>query len=146
MAFPHRRAKARRRISGGGVPTIESREFGGSLAIVNERMRCASSDAGGRVKPWRDDDDDDNDSYGCFDVLFVADPSQSWYQKDSAVVSVDSRSTSPGYVPSRARTPRFARGRQHGTGARHLFSHLATDAVVAFSPRSGPREAASSVN
>lgn len=99
-------------------------EFGGSLAQLNKRLLA---DCGGS--------EDDND---VFDVLFVADPGQSWYQKDS-----HGKFDGFGEYEKRIRVASQPYHRvslvgdsMGGSGAL-LFSHLATDesAVVIFSPQ-----------
>lgn len=87
-------------------------EFGGSLAKLNKDLE----------EP--------------FDVLFVADPAQSWYQKES-------RGHFNGFeeyekrigVASRSYRRISIVGDSMGGSAALLFSHLATDAVVSFSPQ-----------
>jgi hypothetical protein len=73
---------------------------------------------------------------GCFDVLFVADPTQSWYQKDD-------RGGLNGFAQYSHRIKVASKSYKHisligdsmgGSGAL-LFAHLATNAVVAFSPQ-----------
>jgi len=93
-------------------------EFGGSLAKINNQL-------------YADGLYDDT----C-DVLFVADPSQSWYQKDS-------RGAFNGFEEYEQRirvaTRPYERvsciGDSMGGSAALLFSHLATESVVAFSPQ-----------
>lgn len=92
---------------------IVRHEFGGSLAKMN-------NDVNG----------------GCFDVLFVADPAQSWYQKDD-------RGGLNGFAQYSHRIKVASKSYKHisligdsmgGSGAM-LFAHLATNTVVAFSPQ-----------
>ena len=92
---------------------IVRHEFGGSCAKLNN---------------------DVND--GGFDVLFVADPTQSWYQKDD-------RGGLNGFAQYSHRIKVASKSYKHisligdsmgGSGAL-LFAHLATNAVVAFSPQ-----------
>jgi len=93
-------------------------EFGGSLAKINNQL-------------YADGLHDD-----VCNVLFVADPSQSWYQKDS-------RGTFDGFEEYeqtiRAATRPYKRvscvGDSMGGSGSLLFSHLATESVVAFSPQ-----------
>ena len=93
-------------------------EFGGSLAKLNRQLR---------------DKDKESDT---FDVLFVADPSQSWYTKDS-------NGKFNGYEEYEKRIRAACRPYNHisivgdsmGGSAALLFSHISTDAVVAFSPQ-----------
>jgi len=93
-------------------------EFGGSLAKINNQL-CADG--------LYDD---------VFDVLFVTDPSQSWYQKDS-------RGTFNGFEEYEQRIRVATRpyekvsciGDSMGGSGSLLFSHLATESVVAFSPQ-----------
>jgi len=93
-------------------------EFGGSLAKINNQLYAS------------------DDTISVFDVLFVADPSQSWYQKDS-------RGTFVGFeeyeqrirVASRPYDEVSIVGDSMGGSAALLFSHLATESVVAFSPQ-----------
>ena len=69
-------------------------------------------------------------------MLFVADPAQSWYQKDDT-------GHFGGYAQYESRIRAASRpysrislvGDSMGGSAALLFSHLATDAVVAFSPQ-----------
>ena len=91
---------------------IVRHEFGGSLAKLNNQMGES------------------------FDVLFVADPAQSWYQKDD-------RGGFGGFVQYEHRIKTASKAYKHisligdsmgGSGAL-LFSHLATESVVAFSPQ-----------
>jgi len=87
-------------------------EFGGSLAKLNNRGDAT------------------------VDVLFVADPAQSWYQKDD-------RGYFDGFSQYERRIKAASRPYKHisligdsmGGSAALLFSHLATDSVVAFSPQ-----------
>lgn len=93
-------------------------EFGGSLAKINKLLQADA----------RED--------SVFDVLFVADPSQSWYQKDS-------RGHFNGFAEYEQRIRAAAKpydkvslvGDSMGGSASLLFSHLATESVVAFSPQ-----------
>lgn len=91
---------------------IVRHEFGGSLAKLNNQM-------------------DES-----FDVLFVADPAQSWYQKDD-------NGGFEGFAQYESRIKAASKPYRHvsligdsmgGSGAL-LFSHLATESVVAFSPQ-----------
>jgi hypothetical protein len=91
---------------------IVRHEFGGSLAKLNNQM-------------------DES-----FDVLFVADPAQSWYQKDDC-------GSFGGFSQYESRLKAASKPYKHvsligdsmgGSGAL-LFSHLATESVVAFSPQ-----------
>ena len=91
---------------------IVRHEFGGSLAKLNNQM-------------------DES-----FDVLFVADPAQSWYQKDDG-------GGFEGFAQYESRIKAASKPYRHvsligdsmgGSGAL-LFSHLATESVVAFSPQ-----------
>jgi hypothetical protein len=92
-------------------------EFGGSLATLNRLIYAKSKD-------------------NTFDVLFVADPSQSWYQKDS-------RGNFNGFNEYERRLRIASRPYSHisivgdsmGGSAALLFAHLATDSIVAFSPQ-----------
>ncbi len=91
---------------------IVRHEFGGSLAKLNNQM-------------------DES-----FDVLFVADPAQSWYQKDDGggfegFAQYESRIKAASKPYERVSLIGDSMG---GSGAL-LFSHLATDSVVAFSPQ-----------
>ena len=91
---------------------IVRHEFGGSLAKLNNQMD----------EP--------------FDLLFVADPAQSWYQKDD-------RGGISGFgqyeMRIKAASKNYRRisfiGDSMGGSAALLFSHLATESVVAFSPQ-----------
>eukprot|EP00521_Asterionellopsis_glacialis_P000851 CAMPEP_0195253850 /NCGR_PEP_ID=MMETSP0706-20130129/4713_1 /TAXON_ID=33640 /ORGANISM="Asterionellopsis glacialis, Strain CCMP134" /LENGTH=194 /DNA_ID=CAMNT_0040306435 /DNA_START=41 /DNA_END=625 /DNA_ORIENTATION=- len=73
---------------------------------------------------------------GDFDVLFVADPTQSWYQQDS-------QGGFQGFQEYQTRIRAASKpyekvsmvGDSMGGSAALLFSHLATDSVVAFSPQ-----------
>jgi hypothetical protein len=93
-------------------------EFGGSLAKLNKQL-CNM--------------DKESDT---FDVLFVADPSQSWYTKDS-------KGNFDGYQEYEKRIRIASRPYNHisivgdsmGGSAALLFSYLATESVVAFSPQ-----------
>lgn len=92
---------------------IVRHEFGGSLSKLNKQM--------GR---------------GNFDVLFVADPAQSWYLKDD-------KGTFAGFAQYESRIKAASKsynrisliGDSMGGSAALLFAHLATDSVVAFSPQ-----------
>ena len=94
-------------------------EFGGSLAKLNNQL-CANNGNENMV----------------FDVLFVADPSQSWYKKDS-------RGTFNGFQEYEQRIRAASKpydkisliGDSMGGSAALLFSHLATESVLAFSPQ-----------
>jgi len=91
-------------------------EFGGSLAKLNKQLHADGKDT--------------------FDVLFVADPAQSWYQKDS-------RGHLDGFAEYEQRILIASRpydkislvGDSMGGSGALLFSHLATESVVAFSPQ-----------
>ena len=93
-------------------------EFGGSLAKINNQL-------------YTDGLYDD-----VCDVLFVADPSQSWYQKDS-------RGTFDGFEEYEQRIQAASMpyekvsciGDSMGGSGALLFSHLSTESVVAFSPQ-----------
>lgn len=102
-------------------------EFGGSLAQVNKRINAEADGEGTR-----------NNGDDIFDVLFVADPGQSWYQKDShgkfnGFAEYEKRIR----VASRPYDRVSLIGDSMGGSGALLFSHLATDesAVVAFSPQ-----------
>jgi len=91
---------------------IVRHEFGGSLAKLNNQMSES------------------------FDVLYVADPAQSWYQKDD-------RGGFNGFAQYESRIKAASKPYKHvsligdsmgGSGAL-LFSHLATESVVAFAPQ-----------
>jgi len=92
-------------------------EFGGSLAKINKQLHDYSEDL-------------------AFDVLFVADPSQSWYQKDS-------HGNFDGFAEYERRILAASRpydlvslvGDSMGGSGALIFSHLATESVVAFSPQ-----------
>eukprot|EP00585_Thalassiosira_rotula_P005468 CAMPEP_0196141910 /NCGR_PEP_ID=MMETSP0910-20130528/10701_1 /TAXON_ID=49265 /ORGANISM="Thalassiosira rotula, Strain GSO102" /LENGTH=520 /DNA_ID=CAMNT_0041403139 /DNA_START=174 /DNA_END=1736 /DNA_ORIENTATION=+ len=94
-------------------------EFGGSLAKMNNELLV-----------------DGEDINVTFDVLFVADPSQSWYQKDS-------QGNFDGFREYEQRIHAATRpydkvslvGDSMGGSGALLFSHLATESVVAFSPQ-----------
>lgn len=94
-------------------------EFGGSLAKMNNELHV-----------------DGEDINVTFDVLFVADPSQSWYQKDS-------HGNFDGFREYERRIHMATRpydkvsfvGDSMGGSGALLFSHLATESVVAFSPQ-----------
>ena len=115
-------------------------EFGGSLASVNRERVARHGDEGGvndrdaNCHHRHDGSDGDDVDDGAFDVLFVADPSQSWYQKDDA-------GAFDGYAQYESRIRAASRpysrislvGDSMGGSAALLFSHLATDAIVAFS-------------
>jgi len=102
-------------------------EFLGSLAQVNNRLHAEADGEGTR-----------NTGDDVFDVLFVADPGQSWYQKDS-------HGKFNGFAEYEKRIRAASRpydrvsliGDSMGGSGALLFSHLATDesAVVAFSPQ-----------
>jgi len=93
-------------------------EFGGSLAKINNQLYA------------------DGLHVDVCDVLFVADPSQSWYLKDS-------RGSFDGFEEYEQRirvaTRPYKRvsciGDSMGGSGALLFSHLATESVVAFSPQ-----------
>ena len=88
-------------------------------------------------KSYRANDEENvDDDGGVFDVLFVADPSQSWCQKDDAghfggFNQYESRIRAASRPYSRISLV----GDSMGGSAALLFSHLATDAIVAFSPQ-----------
>ena len=90
---------------------IVRHEFGGSLAKLNNQDEP-------------------------FDVLFVADPAQSWYQKDDT-------GCFGGFVQYERRIKAASKpykcvsliGDSMGGSGALLFSHLATESVVAFSPQ-----------
>jgi hypothetical protein len=92
---------------------IVRHEFGGSLAKLNNKM-------------------DES-----FDVLFVADPAQSWYQKDdSGNFGGFSQYESRIKVASKAYKRVSLIGDSMGGSGALLFSHLASESVVvAFSPQ-----------
>lgn len=99
-------------------------EFGGSLAKINNQL----------LQPH---DDDERVEDRTFDVLFIADPSQSWYSKDS-------RGGGCGFdeyvrrihIASRPYERVCMVGDSMGGSAALLFSHLARGgAVVAFAPQ-----------
>ena len=91
-------------------------EFGGSLAKINKQLQAQGEEV--------------------FDALFVADPSQSWYQKDS-------HGNFDGFLEYEQRIRTSSEpydqvslvGDSMGGSAALLFSHLATESVVAFSPQ-----------
>lgn len=92
-------------------------EFGGSLAKNNKQLY-------------------EDGLYDVYDVLFVSDPSQSWYQKDSF-------GTFNGFKEYEKRIRAASRpyervsciGDSMGGSGALLFGHLATESVVAFSPQ-----------
>ena len=93
-------------------------EFLGSLAKINNQLHS-------------DGKDDD-----IFDVLFVADPSQSWYQKDSSgkfdgFTEYEQRIR----VASRPYEKVSCIGDSMGGSGALLFAHLSTESAVAFSPQ-----------
>ncbi len=112
-------------------------EFGGSLALVNHKQ----TRRGVRAVDKCDDhcrarDDDDLVNNGAFDVPFVADPSQSWSQRDDngrfgGYAQYESRIRAASQLYSRISLV----GDSMGGSAALLFSHLAIDVVVAFSPQ-----------
>ncbi len=83
-----------------------------------------------------EDDDEDGNNNGAFDVLFVANPLQLWYQKDD-------NGCFGGYAQYKSRIRTALQpyssislvGDSMGSSAALLFSHLATNAVMAFSPQ-----------
>ncbi|KAL9185994.1 hypothetical protein ACHAXT_005232 [Thalassiosira profunda] len=91
-------------------------EFGGSLAKLNQQLHSNGEEP--------------------FDVLFVADPAQSWYQKCS-------RGHFDGFDEYQRRIRVACQtynrvsmvGDSMGGSGALLFSHLATESVVAFSPQ-----------
>ncbi|KAL7543403.1 hypothetical protein ACHAXR_012820 [Thalassiosira sp. AJA248-18] len=91
-------------------------EFGGSLAKLNKQLHADGEDG--------------------FDVFFVADPSQSWFVKDSRGYFDGFREYEQRIrVASRPYDRVSFVGDSMGGSASLLFSHLATDSVVAFSPQ-----------
>ncbi|KAL7551757.1 hypothetical protein ACHAWF_014946 [Thalassiosira exigua] len=93
-------------------------EWQGSLAKLNNQLHAEGGDS--------------------FDVLFVADPSQSWYQKGSRG-GRDFVGFREYEKRIRAASRPYGRvslvGDSMGGSGALLFSHLATEAVVAFSPQ-----------
>ena len=91
-------------------------EFGGSLGQLNRQLHKDNSDT--------------------FDVLFVADPSQSWYQKDSHGQFAGFQEYEKRIRLSSLPYSQISMvGDSMGGSAALLFSHLATDSVMAFSPQ-----------
>ena len=91
-------------------------EFGGSLGQLNRQLQSDNSDT--------------------FDVLFVADPSQSWYQKDSHGQFAGFQEYEKRIRLSSLPYSKISLvGDSMGGSAALLFSHLATNSVVAFSPQ-----------
>ncbi|KAL3805852.1 hypothetical protein HJC23_007813 [Cyclotella cryptica] len=109
-------------------------EFGGSLAKLNRMLH--DSDFLDNETISHEDSSYVITSPHTFDVLFVADPSQSWYQKDShgqfyGFEEYDKRLRLAAKPYSRISLV----GDSMGGSATLLFSHLATESVLAFSPQ-----------
>jgi hypothetical protein len=108
-------------------------EFGGSLAKLNRMLHSMDSLDNETISH---DDSELIMPRHMFDVLFVADPSQSWYQKDS-------HGKFSGFQEYEKRLRIAAKpysrislvGDSMGGSATLLFSHLATDSILAFSPQ-----------
>lgn len=108
-------------------------EFGGSLAKLNRMLNSMDfrdNETISRV------DSEQITSPHSFDVLFVADPSQSWYQKDSyGKFSGFQEYENRLRVAAKPYSRISLVGDSMGGSATLLFSHLATDSVLAFSPQ-----------
>jgi hypothetical protein len=115
-------------------------KFNGSLALVNRKQTRRSVQAVDECYDHchtgdEDDNNNGNDS-GAFDVLFFANPLQSWYQKDN-------NDCFGRYAHYKSRIRAALQPYSHislvgdsmGGSTALLFSHLATNAVVAFSPQ-----------
>jgi hypothetical protein len=110
-------------------------EFGGSLGKLNRLLYNYFLEHESICEAAQ------NSTTNKFDILFVADPSQSWYQKSSS----GSFSGFKEYekrirIASRPYSQVSIVGDSMGGSAALLFSHLATDSVLAFSPQTNLNE------
>jgi hypothetical protein len=115
-------------------------KFGRSLALVNHKQTRrgvrAVDECNDHCRALDKDGNDNSNDNGAFNMLFVANPLQSWYQKDD-------NSRFGGYVQYKSRICAALQlysqislvGDSMGSRAALLFFHLATNAVLAFSPQ-----------